>query len=68
MSAKLSRTGEETFVARNHIALERIVLQERRDSNRWADGFGMGRKPGGWMAPAQWTRLRLPCRRAEWWQ
>ena len=56
------------MIARSHIALGSIIFQERTPSNRWADVFGTRQKSLGGIAAAQWTRLRLPCRRAEWWR
>ncbi len=68
MSAKLLQSGAEPLIARHHIALESIVFQERKPANRWADVFGTGQKIFGGITAAPWTRLRLPCRRLEWWR
>jgi len=67
MSAKLLRSGAEQLVAADHVAIASSVLKARPYSNRWPEIFFRQRDVPGWIAAAQWTRLRLPCRRAEWW-
>lgn len=67
MSAKLFRSGADQVVAANHIAIASSVLKARPRSNRWPDIFFRRREVPEWIAAAQWTRLRLPCRRAESW-
>jgi hypothetical protein len=67
MSAKLLRSGAAQLVATAHIAIASSGLKARSHSHLWPEIFFRRREVPAWIAVAQWTRLRLPCRRAEWW-
>jgi hypothetical protein len=67
MSAKLLRSGAAPMIPADHVAIASSGLQARPHSNRWPEIFFRQRRDPEWIAAAQWTRLRLPCRREEWW-
>lgn len=67
MSAKRLYLGAAQIVSAAHVAIASNQLQASPPSNLWLDIFLRCRRIPEWIAVAQWTRLRRPCRRAEWW-